>query len=94
MDADNYIDQEIGNYRLAEKLDCGSFGCVYPNSATAYENKGCALKRYEEALATCEQAIRLDPNFAKAYDRKGWILSALKRNVEAKQAYEKALQLG
>jgi hypothetical protein len=29
MDADNYIDQEIGNYRLAEKLDCGSFGCVY-----------------------------------------------------------------
>ncbi len=29
MDADNYIDQEIGNYRLAEKLDCGSFECVY-----------------------------------------------------------------
>jgi len=49
---------------------------------------------YGIALATCEQAIRLDPNFAKAYDRKGWILSALKRNVEAEQAYEKALQLG
>ena len=97
MDADNYIDQEIGNYRLAEKLDCGSFRCVYPNSATAYENKGFALmnlKRYEAALVALDQAIGFDPNSAIAYDNKGWILSALKRNVEAKQAYEKALQLG
>jgi len=29
IDTDNYTDQEIGNYRLLEKLDCGSFGCVY-----------------------------------------------------------------
>ncbi|MGZ3624469.1 MAG: protein kinase domain-containing protein, partial [Ktedonobacteraceae bacterium] len=29
IDSDNYTDQEIGNYCLLEKLDCGSFGCVY-----------------------------------------------------------------
>src|SRR5947209_2550827 len=41
------------------------------------------LKRYEEALAAYEQAIRLDPNFAMTYRGKGIVLIGLKRYEEA-----------
>ncbi len=41
------------------------------------------LKRYEEALAAYEQAIRLDPNYVHAYNGKGNALSDLKRYEEA-----------
>jgi tetratricopeptide (TPR) repeat protein len=51
------------------------------------------LKRYEEALAAYEQAIRLDPNLALAYSNKGFALYGLKRYQEAGQAFEKARQL-
>ena len=51
-------------------------------------------QRYEEALAAYEQAIHLDPSYAKAYNGKGIALDALKRNQEAQKAYEKARQLG
>src|SRR5438270_13615849 len=40
-------------------------------------NEGIALynlKRYQEALAAYEQAIRLDPNYALAYNNKGEVL--------------------
>jgi tetratricopeptide (TPR) repeat protein len=52
------------------------------------------LKRYEEALAAHEQAIRLDPNYAYAYSGKGNALNKLKRSKEALQYYEKVRQLG
>lgn len=29
MEQDRHIGQQIGNYRLVEHLDCGSYGCVY-----------------------------------------------------------------
>ena len=51
------------------------------------------LRRYEEALAAYDQAIRLDPNFAYAYNNKGYVLRDLKRYKEAEQAFEKARQL-
>src|SRR5216683_1049660 len=51
------------------------------------------FKRYEEELAPYEQAIRLDPNFAYAYNNKGDVLRDLKRYKEAEQAFEKARQL-
>ena len=53
-----------------------------------------ALKRYEEALAAYEQAIRLNPNDANAYHGKGVALSGLKRYEEAGQAFTKADKLG
>ena len=52
------------------------------------------LKRYEEALAAFEQATRLDPNDAYAYNGKGVTLRVLKRDQEAEQVFEKARQLG
>ena len=48
----------------------------------------------EEALAAYEQAIRLDSNYADAYNNKGNTLKTLKRHEEAKLAFEKASQLG
>jgi tetratricopeptide (TPR) repeat protein len=56
---------------------------------TDFEN----LKRYEEALVAFEQAIRLDPNFAAAYNRKGYALIELKHYEEALVAFEQAIRL-
>ncbi len=50
-------------------------------------------KRYKEALAAYEQAIRLNPNNADFYHSKGFTLNALNRIEEAEQAFEKARQL-
>ncbi len=52
-------------------------------------------KRYEEALAAYEQAIRLAPNDPYPYDKKGWVLlESLKRPAEALAAYERVIALG
>jgi tetratricopeptide (TPR) repeat protein len=50
-------------------------------------------RRYEEGLTACEQAIRLDPNYALAYYNKGNALRNLKRNEEAISAYDQAIRL-
>ncbi len=52
------------------------------------------LKRYEEALAAYDQAIRLDPNYAVAYNNKGLALERLGKKTEAQQAHARARQLG
>jgi tetratricopeptide (TPR) repeat protein len=51
------------------------------------------LKRYQEALAAYEQAIRLDPNDHLLYMFKGSVLVLLHRGKEAQQAFEKCKQL-
>src|SRR5260221_36398 len=51
------------------------------------------LKRYGEALAAYDQAIRLDPNLAMAYVNKGNVLSDLKHYGEALAAYDQAIRL-
>lgn len=48
---------------------------------------------YEEALFACEQAIALDPTFARAYHGKGLILTYLQKYTDALSSYEKARQL-
>jgi len=42
-----------------------------------------ALKRVEQALASCDQAIALEPDPAQAYNDCGFALSQLKRVEEA-----------
>jgi WD40 repeat protein len=56
-------------------------------------NSYSQAKRYEEALAAYEQAIRLDPNFARSYLNMGNALYNLGRYKEALQAYEQAIRL-
>jgi tetratricopeptide (TPR) repeat protein len=51
------------------------------------------LKRYEEELATYEQAIHLDPTDAYAYFCKGNTLYMLKRYEQALGVYEQAIRL-
>jgi serine/threonine protein kinase len=50
-------------------------------------------KRYQEALAAFEYAIRLDPKFAIAYSNKGSVLCNLNRYREALTACERAIRL-
>ena len=52
-----------------------------------------SLRRYEEALSACEQALQLDPNNAAFYADKGLALYRLERYEEALAACEQALQL-
>jgi tetratricopeptide (TPR) repeat protein len=59
------------------------------NEGTALYN----LKRYDEAIAAYEQAIRLGPNYASAYYGKGLALYNLKHYDEAIAAYEQAIRL-
>ncbi|HYT28427.1 MAG TPA: tetratricopeptide repeat protein [Ktedonobacteraceae bacterium] len=56
-------------------------------------NRLSDLKRYEEALAAYEQAIRLDPDDATAYNNKSAALIKLKRYEEALIALEQAIRL-
>jgi tetratricopeptide (TPR) repeat protein len=51
------------------------------------------LKRYEEALVTFEQAIRLDSKYAPAHYGMGIALEHFKRYEEALVAFEQAIRL-
>lgn len=68
-----------------------------PNvAASVYASKAVALirlKRHQEALEACEQALRLYPNFAEAYNNKSTALINLQRYEEALTACEQALRL-
>lgn len=52
------------------------------------------IDRYEEAIAECEQAIALDPEFGNPYNDIGSYLIELNRPGEAIQWLEKATQAG
>src|SRR6266446_937681 len=56
MDTDNYIGQEIGNYRLLEKLDCGSFGCVYRAEHLHLKKPAVAIKVLHAHLASPQKS--------------------------------------
>jgi serine/threonine protein kinase len=56
MNADNYTDQVIGNYRLVEKLDCGSFGCVYRAEHLHLKKPTVAIKVLHANLASPQKS--------------------------------------
>lgn len=56
-------------------------------------NKLFDLKQYSKALTAYEQALRLDPNYARAYTNKGLALRNLKRYEEGLVACEQAIRL-
>ncbi|MBO0791483.1 MAG: tetratricopeptide repeat protein, partial [Ktedonobacteraceae bacterium] len=51
------------------------------------------LGKYEEALATYEEVIRLDPNGSRIYSNKGSVLFQLGRYEEALAAFEEYIRL-
>lgn len=68
MDADNYIGQEIGNYRLAEKLDCGSFGCVYRAEHLHLKRHTVAIKLLHAHLASPQKSVEFLQEAQFLYD--------------------------
>ena len=52
-----------------------------------------ALKRLDEALASCERAIELKPSYADAHGNRGIVLKELGRFGEALASHDKALAL-
>ncbi|WP_282560934.1 DnaJ domain-containing protein [Trichothermofontia sichuanensis] len=64
--------------------------------AEAWYQRGVVLVkagRYEEALAALSAAIRLDPNYARAYTFRGFIHSMLGFELGATEDFQKAQQL-
>lgn len=51
------------------------------------------LNDYRQAVDDCEEAIAIDPNYSKAYGRKGLALSGLGMHAEAIESYRKAIEL-
>lgn len=59
-------------------------------------NRAAALSRlnkHQEAIEDCQTAVKLDPNYSKAYGRLGIAYSNLQNYEEAKKAYARAVEL-
>jgi len=95
--APNFADANIGKDMVLDKLGrTGEAQQAPQKTAQKWLKEGYALrdlKRYEEALAAFEQALRLDPNDTYAYNCKGSTLGNLKRYEEALAAFEQVLRL-
>lgn len=59
---------------------------IYSNRATCF----CKLMRWDAAMSDCDEAIKLEPTFIKAYIRKGKINHCLKQYHKALQAFKMA----
>ena len=67
-----------------------------PSDSVAYYNKGnvlLGLKRFEEAIISYDEKIKLDPTHSGVYYNKGKALESLKKYQEANICYDKAKQL-
>ncbi|MDR9402991.1 MAG: tetratricopeptide repeat protein [Halothece sp. Uz-M2-17] len=84
-----------GNYQDAIALyDKGL--TTYETAPEAWLNRGFALaqlKRFEEQLSSCDQAVELDPDFVEALNCKGLALDELGQDEEAVNLFEQAVQL-
>ncbi|GET43136.1 TPR repeat-containing protein [Microseira wollei NIES-4236] len=88
----NCIEQEdyINALQLAEKLVVrrGQVEDWLKQGGCLYE-----LKRYEEALESCNRAIALEPNYTYAWNNRGNVLLNLNRKEEALASYDQAIAL-
>ena len=51
------------------------------------------LGQYERAIQDYNKAIQLNPNYAEAYNNRGWAYYCLKQYGKALKDFEKALEL-
>ena len=69
---------------------------INPDNAVYYCNRAAAFSRlelHEYVIEDCECAVKLDPNYGKAYGRLGIAYSNLNMTKKARDAYLKAIQL-
>jgi len=67
-----------------------------PKQAPLWGNRCAArvgMKKWTEALADADEAIKVQPDWAKGHFRRGQCLAGLGRWAEAQRAYERALEL-
>ncbi len=83
------VDEAIEAYHKAlENL-------LYLNPQDAHLNLGVAYlsrKEYQKAKVHLEEAIRLVPDFAAAYNNLGKVYEGLRQYSEAKESYERAIE--
>ncbi|KAL9952289.1 hypothetical protein ACROYT_G039524 [Oculina patagonica] len=80
--------EALKHYKEALKRD--------PNNAKLYSNRAACYQKlaaFNLALEDCDMCIKLDPTFVKGYTRRGGVLFALKRFIDAQKTYQKALEL-
>lgn len=97
MEAGMLAIKERGLGNLQSAVDI--FDCIlsqFPDYAEVYNNRGVLLqemKRYEEALASCDKALALKPGYAEPYNNRGNILQDMRRHNEAVESYDRAIAL-
>lgn len=67
-----------------------------PKDAKLFRNRAqcySKLMEFQLALKDCDEAIKIDPTFVKAYVQKGATLVVLKEPGKAMSAYAKAIEL-
>ena len=62
---------------------------LYGNLSASYYN----LNKFDEALESAENCIKINPGWSKGYQRKGLALTALKKKKEAIDAYNEGLKV-
>mmetsp|Transcript_32618 Transcript_32618/g.29486 ORF Transcript_32618/g.29486 Transcript_32618/m.29486 type:complete len:283 (-) Transcript_32618:321-1169(-) len=72
-----------------DPLNRNIVSAMYANRAAAYKK----LKKYEDALKDCDEAIKLNSQYAKAYLRRGEINMAMGEFDEAKADFNQAHQI-
>ncbi|PNF26214.1 hypothetical protein B7P43_G03703 [Cryptotermes secundus] len=90
-----YQKQILGDYDGAIKVYNTAIK-KYPNDRRLLNNRCLcyiAKKDFKRAMEDAELMIRLFPEHAKSYYRKGEILTTMKRYIEAEEAYIKVLSL-
>lgn len=108
MTENQYIELLTSNRRCGDKSSCETVALIdraveaYPNSATLWCLRGDIIQMgsedipYEisEALRSYQEAIRVDPGCAEAYESLGYYLDVHTQEYEkAEEAFRKALDL-
>ncbi|XP_015607455.1 small glutamine-rich tetratricopeptide repeat-containing protein alpha [Cephus cinctus] len=80
--------EALVNYTKAIQLD-GHNAVYYCNRAAVHSKIG----NPQQVIKDCQTALSIDPSYSKAYGRLGLAYSSLERHKEAKESYQKALEL-
>lgn len=82
------FDTAIAEFSKAIEL-APSDHTLYGNLSASYYNQN----KFQEALDSAEKCIEVKPDWGKGYQRKGLALQGLKKNDDAKAAFEKGLEI-
>ena len=79
----------LGSVLVAMNVACGNAAVIPLDKGVDYAEQG----DYEKAIEQFDEAVRLDPQDAKAYGNRGSAYSALGKYQQAIQDYDEAIRL-